>query len=62
MTDEKHLWACALAIEKLHGVKARAHIAERIRALDLAGDAAGVARWQSIAACLAMLQRADTGS
>lgn len=59
MTDEQHLWACALAIEKLHGTAAPLHVAERIGALALAGDAAGVARWQAIAACLAAAQDID---
>ena len=62
MTDEEHLWGCAVAIEKLYGAGAPRHVAERIGALVLAGDLAGVARWQSIAACLLQLQRAPTGS
>lgn len=60
MTDEEHLWGCAIAIEKLHGAGAARHARERIGALALAGDVAGVARWQSIAACLLRLQRAPT--
>lgn len=50
MTDEQHLWACALAVEKQHGKEAPLHVAERIGALALAGDMAGVERWKAIAA------------
>lgn len=50
MTEEQHLWACALAIEKQHGQAAPVHVAERIGALALAGDMAGVERWKAIAA------------
>lgn len=60
MTEEEHLWGCALAIERLHGADAPLHIAERIGALALAGDLADVTRWQSIAACLAELQQQRT--
>lgn len=55
MTEEQHLWACALAVEKIHGANAPLHIAERIGALALAGDTSGVARWRAIAACVAAL-------
>ena len=50
LSDEQHLWACALAIERQHGARAPVFVAERIGALALAGDAAGVARWTAIAA------------
>ncbi|WP_447753182.1 DUF6961 family protein [Sphingopyxis fribergensis] len=50
ISDEQHLWACALAIERQHGARAPVFVAERIGALALAGDAAGVARWTAIAA------------
>lgn len=50
LSDEQQLWACALAIERQHGVRAPVFVAERIGALALAGDAAGVARWKAIAA------------
>lgn len=52
LTEERHLWACAAAIEKLHGVRAPVFIAERIGALAIVGDAAGIERWQAIAARL----------
>ncbi len=55
MTPERELWACALAIEEQHGDQAAVWIAERIAALALEGDAAGVARWKAIAEKLAQL-------
>jgi len=55
LSDEQHLWACALAVERQHGERAPVFVAERIGALALAGDAAGVARWKAIAARMAQL-------
>ncbi len=55
ITPERELWACALAIEKQHGNQAAVWIADRIGALALDGDAAGVARWKAIAEKLALL-------
>jgi hypothetical protein len=52
VTDEQHLWACALAIEQQYGDAAACHAAERIGALVLAGDMNGVERWKAIATCL----------
>ena len=52
MTPERELWACALLVEREHGERAPLWIAERIGALALAGDAAGVERWEAIAAKL----------
>jgi hypothetical protein len=52
MTPEQHVWACAVAVERQHGDRAPVFVAERIGALALAGDAAGVAMWQAIAARL----------
>lgn len=49
ITPEQELWACALHIERLHGENASSFIAERIQALTLAADMAGVERWQAIA-------------
>lgn len=49
MTTDEERWAEALAIERLHGDRAPVWIAERIGALALAGDAAGVARFKEIA-------------
>jgi hypothetical protein len=55
MKPERELWTCALAIEEQHGDQAAVWIAERIGALALEGDAAGVARWKAIAEKLAQL-------
>jgi hypothetical protein len=55
MTPERELWACALLIEREHGDNAPVFIAERIGALALAGDAAGVERWKAIAEKLSLL-------
>ena len=55
MTPERELWACALQVEREHGDNAALWIAERIGALALEGDAAGVARWKAIAEKLALL-------
>ena len=46
--DQEH-WAEALAIERLHGADAPRWIAERIGALVLAGDNAGIMRFREIA-------------
>lgn len=59
MTPEQHIWACALAVERQHGPRAAVFIAERIGALALQGDAAGVEMWKAIAARLDALSRAD---
>ncbi|APZ97523.1 hypothetical protein BWQ93_02725 [Sphingopyxis sp. QXT-31] len=56
-TQERHLWACALAVEKQHGAGAPRFVAARIGALALAGDGAGVERWKTIAAKLNALAR-----
>jgi len=58
MTEEQHLWACALEVQKQHGFRAPVFVAERIGALALAGDLPGVERWKAIAACLDLLARA----
>lgn len=57
LTEERHLWACALAVEKQHGADAPRFVAERIGALALAGDGAGVERWKAIAAKMDALAR-----
>jgi len=48
----------ALAVERLHGDQAPLFVAERIGALALAGDDAGIARWVEIAKKLDWLRRA----
>ena len=55
MTPERERWAEALKIEQVHGDSAPAWIAERIGALALAGDGAGVERLRQIAARLDQL-------
>ncbi|HWT43628.1 MAG TPA: hypothetical protein VN152_13355 [Sphingopyxis sp.] len=47
LTHEQHVWACALAIERLYEAGALLFFAERIGALARAGDADGVAMWKS---------------
>lgn len=49
MTPDQERWAEALAIERLHGADAPRWIAERVGALALAGDMAGVQRFRQIA-------------
>jgi len=52
MTPDEERWAEALAIERIHAEDAPVWIAERIGALALAGDDAGVQRLKQIAARL----------
>jgi len=59
MTPERELWACALLVEREHGERAPLWIAERLGALALAGDAAGVERWKAIAAKLDALRTGE---
>lgn len=47
--SDRELWACAIKVETTHGQQAPRFITERIGALALAGDAAGVATWRAIA-------------
>lgn len=62
MTPDQERWAEALAIEKLHGEWAPVWVAERIGALALTGDLAGVERFRQIAARLDQLMTARAGS
>ena len=55
MTPEQERWAEALAIHRRYGAKAAEHIAERIGALVVAGDGAGIDRWKAIAGRLDQL-------
>ena len=57
LTPDQERWAEALAIERLHGEHAPAYVAERIGALALAGDEAGVERFWTIAVRLYQLRR-----
>lgn len=49
LTPDQECWAEAMAVHRIHGAHAPAHVAERIGALALAGDMAGVERWRAIA-------------
>lgn len=57
MLSDRELWACATEVLRQHGDKAPVMVAERIVALALAGDAAGIETWKSIAARLDQLTR-----
>jgi hypothetical protein len=61
ITPEQHVWACALAVERQHGPRAVVFAAERIGALVLQGDTAGVEMWKAIAARLDDLSQTDRG-
>lgn len=49
MTPEQERWAEALAVHRMYGEKAAAHVAERIGALAVSGDQDGIDRWIEIA-------------
>jgi hypothetical protein len=55
LTAERHVWACALAVQSLYGPGAALHVAERIGALALQGDIEGIAMWKAIAVRLVAL-------
>ena len=57
MTPERERLMEALAVERRHGDRAPAYIAERIGTLAAAGDLAGVERWREIAAQFDRLSR-----
>lgn len=59
MTPEQHVWACALEVERQHGERASAFVAERIASLTDEHDAAGVAMWQAIGGRLDQLSGRD---
>lgn len=50
MDRDKEDLAVALWVEKKHGAKGAAYIAEQIGQLALENDTAGIARWKKIAA------------
>lgn len=56
MTEGQERWAEALAIERLHGERAKTWVAERIVAFREAGDSKGVERFTILPACLGQLQ------
>ena len=57
MSPGEERWAEALMVRRLHGDRAHLHVAERIGALVLAGDAAGIERWREIAMRLDQMMR-----
>ncbi|MFA5989940.1 MAG: hypothetical protein WC803_10090 [Sphingomonas sp.] len=59
---ERERWAEALAIERIHGEQSPLWIAGRIEALALAGDEAGVGRFQEIATLLDRLLHPRAGN
>lgn len=59
LTPEQERWAEASAILRIHKDRARIFVAERVGALALAGDAAGVQRWKEIAFKLQQLIEAQ---
>lgn len=56
MTLEQERWAEALLAVRLHGAAAPVWIAERIGALALAGDEAGIMRFRDMAARVDILR------
>jgi type II secretory pathway component GspD/PulD (secretin) len=57
VAPERERWAEALAIDRQYGDQAHVRIDERIGALAVQGDMAGVDRWKQIAARLHQLSR-----
>ena len=55
--SDRELWACANEVLRQYGDEAPVRVAERIGALALAGDAAGVEVWWGIARRLEQLSR-----
>jgi hypothetical protein len=55
MTPEQERWAEATMVLRQHGGNAGMFVAERIGALAVEGDVAGIQRWQQIAARLQQL-------
>lgn len=60
MTVDQERWAEAAMVLRQQGSDARVFVAERIGALALAGDHAGVDRWKEIARRLQALIEAPT--
>lgn len=53
------LWACASTVLRQHGELTPMFVAERIGALALAGDVAGIATWKAIAARIQQIMQAE---
>lgn len=59
---DREIWACALHVERTHGIEAPLFVAGRIGALALRGDMEGVRTWKRIAKRLDELGRSLTAS
>lgn len=57
MTHDQLLWGAVSMLMKQHGEHAPRKVAERIGALAVAGDMAGVALWKDIACRMDMMMR-----
>jgi hypothetical protein len=57
MLSDWELWACALEVEKQHGVQSPQFISERLVALARAGDEDGALAWTGISNRYDQLQR-----
>lgn len=57
MTHDQLLWGAVSMLMKQHGEHAPRKVAERIGALALEGDIAGVALWKDIACRMDMMMR-----
>ncbi|MDT7532426.1 hypothetical protein OVY48_03125 [Sphingobium sp. SA2] len=57
MTQDQLLWGAVSILMKQHGEHAPRRVAERIGALAVAGDMAGVAMWKDIARRMDMMMR-----
>jgi hypothetical protein len=55
--SDRELWACANEVLRQHGSRAPIFVAERVGALALAGDGAGIATWRAIAERIDQLRR-----
>lgn len=56
VTEDQERWAEAALMLRQYGDGAPTHVAKRIGALALAGDAAGIDRWKQIAVRLDQLR------
>lgn len=62
LTSKNERWAEALAVYRLNGEGARAHIEKRIRDLLAENAPAGVARWREIASHLDAVRSPDASA
>jgi hypothetical protein len=57
LIGDRELWACANTILTLHGDRAQVFVAERIGAMAMLGDQAGVDAWKAVAHRMDQLMR-----